>query len=50
MFQWEKNKVMLALKQKEMENCALEKEVLYLHDKELHFSWELERWLNQALE
>lgn len=41
---------MLALKQKEMENCALEKKVLYLHDKELHFSWELERWLNQALE
>lgn len=40
---------MLALKQKQMENCTLEKEVQYLHDKELRLNQELVRWLNHAL-
>lgn len=41
---------MLSLKQKQMENCTLEKEVQHLHDKELRLKQELVRWLNHALE
>lgn len=48
MFRQERHKVMLALKQKQMEDCAVRNESQHLLDKELN--QELERWLNHALE
>lgn len=50
MSQQERNEVMLALKQKQVENCTLEKKVQHLHNKELCLNRELVRWLNHALE
>lgn len=40
----------MALKQKQIENLNLEKEVHHLHDKDLRLNQELVRWLNHALE
>ncbi|XP_064334229.1 thyroid receptor-interacting protein 11-like [Camelus dromedarius] len=49
-FQQERDEVMLALKQKQMENCALQSEVQHLHNKELHLKQDLERAHRLALE
>ncbi|XP_058424851.1 thyroid receptor-interacting protein 11-like [Diceros bicornis minor] len=50
LFQQERDEVVLALKQQQMENCALQNEVHHLRDNELHLHQELERSHNQALE
>lgn len=50
MSQQEGNEVMSTLKQKQLENCTLEKEVQHLHDKESRLTQELVSWLNHALE
>ncbi|XP_005623215.1 thyroid receptor-interacting protein 11 isoform X2 [Canis lupus baileyi] len=49
-FQQERDQVMLALKQKQMENSALQNEVQHLRDKELRLNQELERLRNHLLE
>ncbi|KAB1263443.1 Thyroid receptor-interacting protein 11 [Camelus dromedarius] len=49
-FQQERGEVMLALKQKQMENCALQSEVQHLHDEEVRLKQELERAHRLALE
>ncbi|XP_045677966.1 thyroid receptor-interacting protein 11 isoform X2 [Phyllostomus hastatus] len=49
-FQQERDQVLLALKQKQMENAALQKEVQHLRDKELRLNQELERLRNHLLE
>lgn len=49
-FQQERDQVMLALKQKQMENTALQNEVQHLRDKELRLNQELERLRNHLLE
>lgn len=50
MFQQERDQVMLALKQKQMENTAVQNEVQHLRDKELRLNQELERLRNHLLE
>ncbi|XP_076979491.1 thyroid receptor-interacting protein 11 isoform X2 [Tamandua tetradactyla] len=50
MFQQERDQVVLALKQKQMENNALQNEVKHLRDKELRLNQELERLRNHLLE
>ena len=42
--------MMLALKQKQMESCALQSEGPHLCHKELHLKQELERLSNQAFQ
>ncbi|KAM5273662.1 thyroid receptor-interacting protein 11 [Ctenodactylus gundi] len=49
-FQQERDQVVLALKQKQMENSALQNEVQHLRDKELRLNQELERLRNHLLE
>ncbi|XP_067583486.1 thyroid receptor-interacting protein 11 isoform X2 [Pseudorca crassidens] len=49
-FQQERDQVMLALKQKQMENTAVQNEVQHLRDKELRLNQELERLRNHLLE
>nr|XP_056707670.1 thyroid receptor-interacting protein 11 [Euleptes europaea] len=49
-FQHERDQVMLALKQKQMETSALQNEVQHLHDKEQRLNQELERLRNHLLE
>ncbi|XP_059951700.1 thyroid receptor-interacting protein 11 isoform X2 [Mesoplodon densirostris] len=49
-FQQERDQVMLALKQKQMENTAVQNEVQHLRDKELRLNKELERLRNHLLE
>ncbi|XP_036267484.1 thyroid receptor-interacting protein 11 isoform X1 [Pipistrellus kuhlii] len=49
-FQQERDQVMFALKQKQMENTALQNEVQHLRDKELRLNQELERLRNHLLE
>ncbi|XP_007105106.2 thyroid receptor-interacting protein 11 isoform X4 [Physeter macrocephalus] len=49
-FQQERDQVMLALKQKQMENTAIQNEVQHLRDKELRLNQELERLRNHLLE
>ncbi|XP_035869194.1 thyroid receptor-interacting protein 11 isoform X3 [Phyllostomus discolor] len=49
-FQQERDQVLLALKQKQMEHAALQKEVQHLRDKELRLNQELERLRNHLLE
>lgn len=48
MFRQERDKVVLALKQTQMEDYAIQNESQHLLDKELN--QEVERWLNHALE
>ncbi|KAM4690564.1 thyroid receptor-interacting protein 11 [Rhinophrynus dorsalis] len=50
LFQHERDQVMLALKQKQMESGALQNEVQHLRDKELRLNQELERLRNHLLE
>lgn len=50
MFQQARNETTLALKQKQIENCALQSEVQHLHDKELHLKQEPERSHKHAVE
>ncbi|XP_016000937.2 thyroid receptor-interacting protein 11 isoform X4 [Rousettus aegyptiacus] len=50
MFQKERDQVMLALKQKQMESTAVQNEVQHLRDKELRLNQELERLRNHLLE
>ncbi|NXI77136.1 TRIPB protein, partial [Rhipidura dahli] len=49
-FQQERDQVMVALKQKQMESSALQSEVQHLHDKEQRLNQELERLRNHLLE
>ncbi|KAM5338258.1 thyroid receptor-interacting protein 11 isoform 3-T3 [Glossophaga mutica] len=49
-FQQERDQVLLGLKQKQMENGALQKEVQHLREKELRLNQELERLRNHLLE
>ncbi|XP_004837071.1 thyroid receptor-interacting protein 11 isoform X1 [Heterocephalus glaber] len=49
-FQQERDQVTLSLKQKQMENNALQNEVQHLRDKELRLNQELERLRNHLLE
>ncbi|XP_074852708.1 thyroid receptor-interacting protein 11 isoform X2 [Carettochelys insculpta] len=49
-FQQERDQVMLALKQKQMENSSLQNEVQHLRDKEQRLNQELERLRNHLLE
>ncbi|XP_048709301.2 thyroid receptor-interacting protein 11 isoform X3 [Caretta caretta] len=49
-FQQERDQVMLALKQKQMESSALQNEVQHLRDKEQRLNQELERLRNHLLE
>ncbi|NXO25229.1 TRIPB protein, partial [Cisticola juncidis] len=49
-FQQERDQVMLALKQKQMESNALQSEVQHLHEKEQRLNQELERLRNHLLE
>nr|XP_020657854.1 thyroid receptor-interacting protein 11 [Pogona vitticeps] len=49
-FQHERDQVMLALKQKQMETSALQSEVQHLRDKEQRLNQELERLRNHLLE
>ncbi|XP_006839630.1 PREDICTED: thyroid receptor-interacting protein 11 [Chrysochloris asiatica] len=49
-FQQERDQVMLALKQKQMENSAQQNQVQHLRDKELRLNQELERLRNHLLE
>jgi hypothetical protein len=49
-FQQERDQVMLALKQKQMENSALQNEVQHLHDKESRLNQELNRLRSHLLE
>ncbi|XP_045864372.1 thyroid receptor-interacting protein 11 isoform X1 [Meles meles] len=49
-FQQERDQVMLALKQKQMENSTLQNEVQHLRDKEIRLNQELERLRNHLLE
>ncbi|XP_062974040.1 thyroid receptor-interacting protein 11 [Elgaria multicarinata webbii] len=49
-FQQERDRVMLALKQKQMETSALQNEAQYLRDKEQRLNQELERLRNHLLE
>ncbi|XP_023575402.1 thyroid receptor-interacting protein 11 [Octodon degus] len=49
-FQLERDQVTLSLKQKQMENNALQNEVQHLRDKELRLNQELERLRNHLLE
>nr|XP_012629371.1 thyroid receptor-interacting protein 11 [Microcebus murinus] len=49
-FQQERDQVMLSLKQKQMENSALQNEVQRLRDKEFRLNQELERLRNHLLE
>ncbi|XP_058424837.1 thyroid receptor-interacting protein 11-like [Diceros bicornis minor] len=50
LFQQERDEVVLALKQQQMENCALQNEVCHLRENEIRLRQELERSRNQALE
>lgn len=50
LFQHERDQVMLALKQKQMESVALQNEVQHLRDKEQRLNQELERLRNHLLE
>ncbi|KAM5128957.1 thyroid receptor-interacting protein 11 isoform 2-T2 [Mantella aurantiaca] len=50
LFQHERDQVMLALKQKQMESSALQNEVQHLRDKEQRLNQELERLRNHLLE
>lgn len=50
LFQHERDQVMLALKQKQMETSALQNEVQHLRDKEQRLKQELERLRNHLLE
>lgn len=50
MFQHERDQVMMALKQKQMENGALQNEIQHLRDKEQRLKQELERLRNHLLE
>lgn len=50
LFQHERDQVMLALKQKQMETSALQNEVQHLRDKEQRLNQELERLRNHLLE
>uniref|UniRef100_A0A8C5T4A4 Thyroid hormone receptor interactor 11 n=1 Tax=Malurus cyaneus samueli TaxID=2593467 RepID=A0A8C5T4A4_9PASS len=49
-FQQERDQVMVALKQKQMESSALQNEVQHLHEKEQRLNQELERLRNHLLE
>ncbi|XP_066883973.1 thyroid receptor-interacting protein 11 isoform X2 [Kogia breviceps] len=49
-FQQERDQVMLALKQKQLENTAIQNKVQHLRDKELRLNQELERLRNHLLE
>ncbi|NWS98408.1 TRIPB protein, partial [Mionectes macconnelli] len=49
-FQQERDRVMVALKQKQMESSALQSEVQHLHEKEQRLNQELERLRNHLLE
>ncbi|NWZ89909.1 TRIPB protein, partial [Nesospiza acunhae] len=49
-FQQERDQVMVALKQKQMETSALQSEVQHLHEKEQRLNQELERLRNHLLE
>nr|XP_058148421.1 thyroid receptor-interacting protein 11-like [Dasypus novemcinctus]XP_058148422.1 thyroid receptor-interacting protein 11-like [Dasypus novemcinctus] len=49
-FQQERDQVLLALKQKQMENSALQNELQHLHNKELHLNWELKSLHKHVLE
>ncbi|NWI47800.1 TRIPB protein, partial [Picathartes gymnocephalus] len=49
-FQQERDQVMVALKQKQMETSALQSEVQHLHEKEHRLNQELERLRNHLLE
>ncbi|NXC56217.1 TRIPB protein, partial [Aleadryas rufinucha] len=49
-FQQERDRVMVALKQKHMESSALQSEVQHLHEKEQRLNQELERLRNHLLE
>uniref|UniRef100_A0A8C3UT91 Thyroid hormone receptor interactor 11 n=1 Tax=Catharus ustulatus TaxID=91951 RepID=A0A8C3UT91_CATUS len=49
-FQQERDQVMVALKQKQMETGALQSEVQHLHEKEQRLNQELERLRNHLLE
>ncbi|NXC04817.1 TRIPB protein, partial [Orthonyx spaldingii] len=49
-FQQERDQVMVALKQKQMERSALQSEVQHLHEKEQRLNQELERLRNHLLE
>ncbi|XP_053835282.1 thyroid receptor-interacting protein 11 isoform X2 [Vidua macroura] len=49
-FQQERDQVMVALKQKQMESSALQSEVQHLHEKEQRLNQELERLRNHLLE
>ncbi|NXD21295.1 TRIPB protein, partial [Spelaeornis formosus] len=49
-FQQERDQVMVALKQKQMESSALQTEVQHLHEKEQRLNQELERLRNHLLE
>ncbi|XP_025049630.1 thyroid receptor-interacting protein 11 isoform X2 [Alligator sinensis] len=49
-FQQERDQVMVALKQKQMENSALQNEVQHLREKEQRLNQELERLRNHLLE
>ncbi|KAM9294376.1 thyroid receptor-interacting protein 11 [Gastrophryne carolinensis] len=50
LFQHERDQVMLALKQKQMETSALQNEIQHLRDKEQRLNQELERLRNHLLE
>ncbi|KAG8449040.1 hypothetical protein GDO86_015916 [Hymenochirus boettgeri] len=50
LFQHERDQVMLALKQKQMENAALQTEVHHMRDKEQRLNNELERLRNHLME
>ncbi|XP_068539026.1 thyroid receptor-interacting protein 11 isoform X2 [Anas acuta] len=49
-FQQERDQVMVALKQKQMESSALQSEIQHLHEKEQRLNQELERLRNHLLE
>uniref|UniRef100_A0A8I3MFR5 Thyroid hormone receptor interactor 11 n=1 Tax=Canis lupus familiaris TaxID=9615 RepID=A0A8I3MFR5_CANLF len=49
-FQQERDGVLLALKRKQRENCALQDELQQLRDKESHLTQELERTRHRAVE
>ncbi|XP_069493943.1 thyroid receptor-interacting protein 11 [Ambystoma mexicanum] len=50
LFQQERDQVMMALKQKQMENSALQNEIQHLRDKEQRLKQELERLRNHLIE
>lgn len=49
-FQQERDQVMVALKQKQMESSALQSEIQHLHEKEQRLNQELERLRNHLIE